>query len=53
MPVLYRVTEEEVLASAGLDAYVVSNNFIPYTGGRALFLANLLHHPGQYANSIC
>lgn len=24
MPVLYRVTEEEVLASAGLDAYVVS-----------------------------
>jgi hypothetical protein len=24
MPVLYRVTEEQVLASAGLDAYVVS-----------------------------
>lgn len=24
MPVLYRVTDEEVLASAGLDAYVVS-----------------------------
>jgi hypothetical protein len=24
MPVLYRVTEEQVLESAGLDAYVVS-----------------------------
>jgi hypothetical protein len=24
MPVLYKVTEEQVLASAGLDAYVVS-----------------------------
>jgi hypothetical protein len=24
MPVLYRVTEQQVLASAGLDAYVVS-----------------------------
>ena len=25
MPVLYKVTNEEVLASAGLDAYVVSH----------------------------
>jgi hypothetical protein len=24
VPVLYRITDEEVLASAGLDAYVVS-----------------------------
>jgi hypothetical protein len=24
MPVLYKVTEQQVLASAGLDAYVVS-----------------------------
>ncbi|KAF4626135.1 hypothetical protein G7Y89_g12026 [Cudoniella acicularis] len=28
MPVLYRVTEEQVLASAGLDAYVVSCNLL-------------------------
>ena len=25
LPVLYRITEEEVLTSAGLDAYVVSD----------------------------
>ena len=25
IPVLYRISDEEVLASAGLDAYAVSN----------------------------
>jgi hypothetical protein len=25
MPVLYKITEQQVLASAGLDAYVVSS----------------------------
>lgn len=32
MPVLYRVTEEQVLASAGLDAYVVSSDHLVYYG---------------------
>ena len=35
IPVLYKVTEEEVLASAGLDAYVVSNvlhHYLPFDG---------------------
>ena len=30
IPVLYSITEEEVLASAGLDAFVVCNHMIPY-----------------------
>ena len=32
IPALYRITEQEVLASAGLDAYVVSNRADLYKG---------------------
>lgn len=32
MPVLYKVTEQQVLASAGLDAFVVSTLLLS-TGG--------------------
>lgn len=28
MPTVYRITEEQVLASAGLDAFVVGDNFL-------------------------
>jgi len=34
MPVLYRITNEEMLASAGLDAYAVS--FLRWSGMHGL-----------------
>ena len=47
MPVLYKITEEEVLGSAGLDAYVVGSVI-----GRG-FVERVLTVDSSYNSSRC